>query len=130
MKRLVILSITGLLIFACATATAGRYRHHGFHGHGFRHHTFHGHHHGSAAGYFFGGLALGTLFAPPPRYVAPPVVYVPPPVTVTPAPTSAPARAMVSRRLLRDINGQCFERKVDAAGTELRIELPASECAW
>jgi hypothetical protein len=32
--------------------------------------------------------------------------------------------------LLRDISGNCFERKIDARGSELRIQLPASECAW
>lgn len=34
------------------------------------------------------------------------------------------------RHLLRDLNGNCYERTTDAAGNELRTELPASECNW
>ena len=34
------------------------------------------------------------------------------------------------RRLLRDLNGNCYERTTDGAGNELRSELPRSECNW
>ena len=105
----------------------GGYRHHGY--------GFGGHHHGGGhAGLLVGGLLLGTLLAAPrypaPRYAPRPhVVYAPQPVaTVTHVASAPPVR--ISRRLLRDINGNCFERKIDTAGTELRIQLPASDCAW
>ena len=67
-----------------------------------------------------------------PRYAPPPrVVYVPQPTTTTMVPARhVPTQATISRRLLRDINGNCFERKIDQAGTELRIQRPATECSW
>jgi hypothetical protein len=34
------------------------------------------------------------------------------------------------RHLLRDLNGNCFERTTDANGNELRTELPPSQCNW
>jgi hypothetical protein len=37
---------------------------------------------------------------------------------------------MQPRRLLRDLNGNCYERITDAAGNELRNQLPPSECNW
>jgi len=47
------------------------------------------------------------------------------------APQSAPvAPSGQGRRLLRDINGNCYERQTDSAGNELRTELPPSECNW
>ncbi len=47
------------------------------------------------------------------------------------APQSAPvAPSAQGRRLLRDINGNCYERQTDSAGNELRTELPPSECNW
>lgn len=46
----------------------------------------------------------------------------------------APANQVVvapqGRHLLRDLNGNCFERTTDANGNELRTELPASQCNW
>ena len=46
------------------------------------------------------------------------------------APTAAPVGTVQGRRLLRDINGNCYERQTDNAGNEMRTELPASECNW
>ncbi len=34
------------------------------------------------------------------------------------------------RRLLRDLNGNCYDRSTDANGNELRTELPPSACNW
>ena len=32
------------------------------------------------------------------------------------------------RRLLRDLEGNCFERVIDDDGNEIRVQLDASEC--
>ncbi len=107
------------------------YRHHGF-GHGYR--GFRGYRHygygrrGGHAGYLVGGLVLGTLLAQPRYPLPPPVVYAP--TTTTTTVPVRQAHAPITRRLLRDINGNCFERKTDANGSELRVQLPAGECAW
>ena len=43
--------------------------------------------------------------------------------------TSGSSTAVASgRRLLRDLEGNCFERNVDEDGNEIRIQLDASEC--
>ena len=34
------------------------------------------------------------------------------------------------RHLLRDLNGNCYDRSTDANGNELRTELPPSACNW
>jgi hypothetical protein len=34
------------------------------------------------------------------------------------------------RRLLRDLEGKCYERAENTAGEELRIELEPAECAY
>ena len=102
------------------------YGHHGY-GHGYSHYSFGGH--GSHAGYLVGGLLLGSLLAPP-RYTAPPPVVVYAPASASTSIPVQQAQAPIGRRLLRDINGNCFERKTDAGGSELQVQLPASECAW
>ena len=38
--------------------------------------------------------------------------------------------AISRRRLLRDLEGNCFERTINGAGDEVRIELDPSECAY
>lgn len=89
------------------------------------------------SGAFVGGLVLGSLFSYP-RYSsrshetviyrdAPPtrtreIVYVDKPQT-----TRAAAVAS-GRRLLRDLEGNCFERIVDEQGDEIRVQLEADEC--
>lgn len=125
--KFVMICVTSLLL-AVSNGTAARGYGHGY-GHGHRHHG--DGHHGSHAGYLFGGLLLGSILAQP-RYAPPArVVYVPRPTTTTVVPAShVPTQATISRRLLRDINGNCYERKIDQAGTELRIQLLDSECAW
>ncbi|HJP35355.1 MAG: hypothetical protein QF609_09295 [Gammaproteobacteria bacterium] len=127
MRTIIITCISALLLLASVGVSARGY---GYGHHGFRHYGHHGHQSGHA-GYFIGGLLLGTILAPP-RYAPPPrVVYVPQPTYVVPRVSYAPqAHAPVGRRLLRDIDGNCFERKVDARGNELRTQLAAAECAW
>ena len=125
--KFVMICVTSLLL-AVSNGTAARGYGHGY-GHGHRHHG--DGHHGSHAGYLFGGLLLGSILAQP-RYAPPPrVVYVPLPTTTPVVPARhVPTQATISRRLLRDINGNCYERKIDQTGTELRIQLLGSECAW
>ena len=44
--------------------------------------------------------------------------------------TASPSSTAVAsgRRLLRDIEGNCFERVIDAEGNEIRAQIEASEC--
>lgn len=140
MRNFVIVFATTLLLVTSMGASARGYgyghgyRHHGYghgYGRGYRHYGSYGNGHNYAP-YLVGGLLLGSILAAPPRYAPPPsVVYVPQPIASAPRVSyPQPTQASVSRRLLRDINGNCFERKLDTAGTEMRIQLPASECAW
>ena len=132
MKRTIIIIASAILL---TTTTSVAARGYGHHGHGYRHHGhgYYGHyrHRGHHPAYFFGGLVLGSLLSTP-RYPAAPVVYPAPPVRVIHRTSPPPpvAHAPISRRLLRDLHGNCFERKTDKAGNELRVQLPASECAW
>ena len=158
MMKIIIACVTSLLLVVSTGASARGYGYgnhgygHGYgygnhgYGHGYRHRGFgyggygyrgfgygyggYGYRGGDAAGYLVGGLLIGSLLAPP-RYAPPPqVVYVPQTTTTVAPVRRVRTQATVSRRLLRDINGHCFERKIDPAGTELRVELAASECAW
>lgn len=90
------------------------------------------------AGYFVGGLVLGSLLTYP-RYTPAPierVVYRSEPVVrtrevvVVNQPTRVSAPVATGRRLLRDLDGDCFERFVDEAGDEIRVQLPAEECQF
>ena len=89
------------------------------------------------SGSFFGGLVLGSLLSYP-RYSSKrynTVTYRSQPVTQTREvvvvnnSTSGNSTPVASgRRLLRDLEGNCFERVVDEEGNEIRIQLEASEC--
>ena len=85
----------------------------------------HNNNHSDSAAYLIGGLVVGSLltnaynksqqnaysgqqYSQPNQVVAAPQ----------------------GRRLLRDLNGNCYERTTDGAGNELRTELPASACNW
>ena len=46
------------------------------------------------------------------------------------APANQVIAAPQGRRLLRDLNGNCYERTTDGYGNELRTELPPSQCNW
>ena len=90
------------------------------------------------SGSFFGGLVLGSLLSYPSyssrRYDN--VSYRSRPVTQTREivyvnnssnrTSSAPVAS--GRRLLRDLEGNCFERVVDEEGNEVRLQLEAEEC--
>ena len=87
---------------------------------------------------FFGGLVLGSLFNFSRRSsgYAQTVVYRNAPtistreiVYVDQAQARSTATAVASgRRLLRDLQGNCFERIVDKQGDEIRVQLEAQEC--
>ncbi|MSR12773.1 MAG: hypothetical protein EXR84_13480 [Gammaproteobacteria bacterium] len=94
--------------------------------------------HDHDAGYFVGGLVLGSFLSAP-RYSAPTVervIYRSAPVVrtreVVVVNNSAATRAAVAsgRRLLRDLEGNCFERVIDAQGNEIRVQLAAEECSF
>jgi hypothetical protein len=89
------------------------------------------------SGIFVGGLVLGSLLSYP-RYSSrnhESVVYRTPPVTRTREiiyvdnSSSRSATPVASgRRLLRDLEGNCFERIVDEQGNEIRVQLEAEQC--
>lgn len=102
--------------------------------------------HDHDAGYFVGGLVLGSLLSAP-RYSPPvervvyrsapvvtqrEVVVVTNPVVHNTVNSSARGSSPVAsgRRLLRDLEGNCFERIIDAEGNEIRVQLDAEECRF
>jgi len=76
----------------------------------------------SSVAYAIGGLALGAILmnaysqSRAPSYTQQQTYQAPP--------------AAQGRHLVRDLNGNCYERTTDAAGNELRTELPPSACNW
>lgn len=88
------------------------------------------HHHGFSTGSFIGGLVLGSVLTYPryrDRY------YRRTPVRtseVRVVQRSVPSTVTVtsSRRLLRDLEGRCFEIQRDGSGTEIRTELEPEAC--
>ena len=89
--------------------------------------------HSDEAAYLVGGLVVGSLLTNAYYRSQQTPVYTTQTV-VQPAPVVVQSTQVVGqgqgRRLLRDLNGDCFERTTDAAGNELRTQLPASECNW
>ncbi len=85
---------------------------------------YHHNNNNNSAAYLVGGLVVGSLLTN--AYIHSQPAYSTQTV-VQPTQVVAPAQG---RRLLRDLNGDCFERTTDAAGNELRTQLPASECNW
>jgi len=73
--------------------------------------------------YVVGGLVLGALVTNA-FSAARPTTY------GNVGSATSPSTDPVHRRLLRDINGNCYERETDGAGNELSTELPPSACAW
>ena len=87
---------------------------------------------------FLGGLVLGSLFnssRPSSRniktvvYRSPPTISTREIVYVDQEQTRSTAASVASgRRLLLDLEGNCFERIVDKQGDEIRVQLEAQEC--
>ncbi len=107
-------------------------------GFNFSYGNFYPHHRRHNSGSFVDGLFLGSLFNYP-RYSTrnvETVVYRNVPATRTRETvyvdglkirsTAAPVAS--GRRLLRDLEGNCFERIVDQQGDEIRVQLEAQEC--
>ena len=84
------------------------------------------------SGSFLGGLVLGSLLSYPRTYQRP--IYRPIPVADTYRTNGGDVRVYSSapvttgRRLLRDLEGNCFERNSDEEGNEIRVQLDPSEC--
>ncbi len=104
-------------------------------GFSFSYGNYHPHHRRHDSGSFVGGLVLGSLFSYP-RYPSrsyDTVVYRDVPATreivyVDKTPSRSAAPVASGRRLLRDLEGNCFERIVDDQGDEIRVQLEAEEC--
>jgi len=122
----------------------GNYGHGGYYGGGYYGHgggyyyrpayypyPYYGYHHNNnnynnGVYYALGGLVLGSILTNTyyqNRVVTQPV-YVQ--QTYQPQPVVVPQ----GRHLVKDLNGNCFERSTDGAGNELRTELPPAECNW
>lgn len=84
------------------------------------------------SGSFVGGLVLGSLLSYPRSYER--TIYRTVPVVDTYRTTGGNVKVYSSapvasgRRLLRDLEGNCFERNIDEEGNEIRVQLDASEC--
>jgi hypothetical protein len=132
MKRFLVACLSLVLLVGAAAALADGYRY-SRHYHAPRYYP-HYRHHDHYGGYLVGGLLLGTLLGH--AYSAPPTEvyyierrpYVPPRVVYRGA--TERVEPLVSRQLVRDLDGNCYERSVEDDGTELRRQLPASECDW
>jgi hypothetical protein len=86
---------------------------------------YYGHHHNNNnnsdwPAYLIGGAVLGSVLTN---------IYHDSQVQ-QPAPINQVYSPPQGRHLLRDLNGNCYERSVDSAGNEMRTELPASACNW
>lgn len=107
-------------------------------GFNFSYGNYYSRHRGYDSGSFVGGLVLGSLFSYP-RHTTrnvETVVYRNAPTTrtreivyVDQSQNRNTGTAVASgRRLLRDLEGNCFERIVDEQGNEIRVQLEAEEC--
>ena len=131
-RKKIIAIVTAIFLTAAFSlpAQAG-----GYNGHHYRHgghHYRHGGHHSSDAGaYLAGGLILGSLIGHAySRHNRP---YYEPyygRTVVVDAPVVTRSSPRISRRLLRDRDGNCFEKNYNDRGDEIMVELDPSECAW
>lgn len=95
-------------------------------------HDWHSHdHYDSFSGAsFVGGLLLGSVLAAPRHDYRPARTVVIQPrheVTVIRSEPRITTSAAYNRRLIRDLDGRCYERQL-VNGTELRTELDPAEC--
>lgn len=106
-----------------------RHRYARHYNHGYYRHSRHGYRHRDHSGaYLAGGLILGSALTHAfsrPRYSDRTVETV-----VYREPETRSGSTVVGRRLLKDRNGVCWERKLDKNGDELLEELPAQACDW
>lgn len=127
--------LLGVTVAQPAFADKGR---HGYHGHSYKHyrhhdrhynrHYRHGYrhrrHHRDRVAYLAGGLVLGSIITHALHRPHEPVV------------SRRVYRDRVyvdsgsTRRLLRDVDGNCYEREYNRRGDEILIALPDSACAW
>ena len=98
----------------------------------------HHHHHrdGYRGAYLLGGVALGAVLADAFSHREPDVVYVESSryprtrVIYRDRPVSTTVISESEWSLTRDLEGNCFEITTDAAGNELRTQVPESDCDW
>jgi hypothetical protein len=138
-KRFIAVVVTASMLGATPVAFAGD---HGRGGHGWRgggghgyspHYRYSGYRHhknndndDDAWAWALGGLLVGGLVTHG-IHQARAASAVSTSVYQAPYPAPAPA---TGRRLLRDLEGRCYEILSDAAGNELRSELPPRACSW
>ncbi|MCH7817274.1 MAG: hypothetical protein IIC60_11965 [Proteobacteria bacterium] len=157
-KLLLVVSVIAALVLSQTASADSRHHrrsHHSF-GHYSNYNPYHygfGSHHGGSyfgfsyghnrhyghrsSGSFLGGLVLGSLLSYPSyssrrydtvSYRSAPVIRSREVVVVNRSITRSTAPIASGRRLLRDLEGNCFERIVDEDGNEIRVQLDASEC--
>lgn len=125
-----------------------RYNYRGYNSYGYRggsHYNFsygnryYGRHHGYDSGSFLGGLVLGSLLSYPRyssrnygtvTYSSRPIIRTREVVYVNKSTSRNTTPVATGRRLLRDLEGNCFERIIDEEGNEIRVQLDASECSF
>ena len=129
MKRLIAGLVACAMLIATPAAFAGDRGWHGG-GHGYNGYRYYrgGHHHNNNDdewAWALGGLVLGGIVGhsigqarPQSAVIQPSPVY------------SEPYPPVTGRRLLRDLEGRCYDISTDTAGNELRTELPPSACNW
>lgn len=97
-------------------------------------------------GEFVGGLVLGSILNSAarsnnnyverysrPRYVSSApreVVYTSAPRTIVRSTNKPRTPVLSGRRLIKDLEGNCFERVIDDEGTEIREQLDPAECEY
>ncbi len=159
MKRLLlsIAVIAALVLSQTAWADSRHYRgfygsnysrgynsyHYGYRGGNYFRYSYNNHyynrHHGHGSGSFLGGLVLGSLLSYPRyssrnygtvTYSSRPVIRTREVVYVNNSTARNSTSVTTGRRLLRDLEGNCFERIIDDEGNEIRVQLDPSECSF